>query len=86
MFLNTFNYTHALPLTFVRFSCYALRRAHLHERYPLCGNGAAIDNSQVAKRTWVSKSDAWRSHFVMQCCQRATQHAAIRASHSLRWL
>jgi hypothetical protein len=86
MFLNTFNYTHALPLTFVRFSCFALRRAHLRERRMLSGSDAAVDNSQVAKRTWVSKSDAWLSRFVTQCCQRAIRHAAFRASHSLRWL
>jgi hypothetical protein len=86
MFLNTFNYTHALPLTFVRFSCCALRRAHLRESQMLCGSDAAVGNSHIAKRTCVSKRDAWRSHFMTQCCQRATRHAAFRASYSLRWL
>ena len=81
MFLNTFNYTHALPLTFVRFSCFALQRAHLRKCRMRPGSDAAVGNSHVAIHTCVSKRDAWRSHFVMQCCQRATQHTAIRASY-----
>lgn len=83
MFLNTFNYTHALPLTFVRFSRFALRRAHLRESRMLCGSNAAVGNSHVAKRTCVSKRNVWRSHFMTQCCQRAARQAAFRASHSL---
>ena len=86
MFLNVFNLGHALPLIFVRFSCFALRCAHLRESRMLYGSDTAVGNSHVAKRTCVSKRDAWRSHFMTQCYQRATQHAEFRASYSLRWL
>ena len=86
MFLNKFNYRHALPLTFARFSCFALRRANLRERRSLCGGDDAVGNSHTAKHTCASKRDAWRSHFMTQCYQRATQHAEFRASYSLRWL
>lgn len=77
MFLSTFNLGHALPLTFVRFSCCARPRAQQREQHAICVGNAAIAISSIANR--FCESSRWEQHlcFAAQCCVRAARHAAL---------
>jgi len=78
-----FNLGHALPLTFVRFSCCARRLAHWRERYTLWGNEAAAGRSHVARRICEPSRQQRHSHFVAQCCVSAARFAALVDSNVL---
>jgi hypothetical protein len=80
------NFGHALPLTFVRFSRFALRRADRRTRYAFAASSAAIGDSFIASRNCdcirnlqASRSASHRNFY-------AARHTASGTAHPLHYL
>lgn len=83
MFLRTFNLGHALPLTFVRFSCCAHRRAQLRGCIVIRDGNAAIGSASNAEHIYEPNRQQRRFNFTTPCCVSAARCAAWNDSHPL---
>ena len=83
MFLDPFNLGHALPLTFVRFSCYARRRAQRRGRFAMRDVNAAIGGASNANRICEPSHQLRHRNFATPCCVSAARCAACDDSHPL---
>jgi hypothetical protein len=83
MFPSTCNTRHALPLTFVRFSCCARRRAQLRRCIAIRDSRAAIGSSSNANRTCERSRQQGGFNFAAQCCVSAARYAASANSSPL---
>jgi hypothetical protein len=78
-----FNLGQALPLTSVRFSCCAHRRAQLRRDVATRDGNAAIGVALNANRICKPSRQHCQSYLVTQCCVGATRRAAWNDFHPL---
>jgi len=83
MFLSMCNMGHALPLTFVRFSCCAHRRGQLRGCIAIRDSHAAIGVTSNASRICEPSREQEQSYLVTQRCVSAARYAASADSSLL---